>query len=523
MLVRMGESEPRPTPRTRAPSLNISAAGLVCSFPASGLSAVGAGMLDRLHCKPSLSNISSYRDPLRCAAPVTRVRTRYASHRVSAHIPEGLGFIFVSPFYGVLLLYAFSFGNFHTLTWGGLGDLYLAYVIVVLTGISWLLSFTEKKRLPLSPLVVLTLLFSLWITVTSYFALAPAAVVWDRWVFVQKVLLMCLVGYALTTTRERVNQLIWVVVLSIGFWGVKGALSFILHGGGGTVGIHGPDGGVTAANNEFGIALVMILPLLLYQWHIAVNRHIRRGLIVMGFLVSLAVIFTYSRGALLALCAMGASIWLRSRAKFTTGLLILAVGFFVYSFVPQHWFDRMATIQTYETESSASSRIDLWKISLRIAELNPILGGGFWVTYSTDITNAMLAATTLPRLTIPRAAHSIWFEILSEHGWVGLALFVMIGISSWRSCASLVGHARGRPDLAWANLLGRMGQGALVGFWAGGSFNSMAYFDEYWCIMFMLDAARRVVAKEITIPVKAFPTAPAMGMIRHGTAGTAPT
>jgi hypothetical protein len=89
----------------------------------------------------------------------------------------GLGFIFVSPFYGVLLLYAFSFGNFHTLTWGGLGDLYLAYVIVVLTGISWLLSSTEKKRVPLTPLVVLTLLFSLWITVTSYFALAPAALV----------------------------------------------------------------------------------------------------------------------------------------------------------------------------------------------------------------------------------------------------------------------------------------------------------------------------------------------------------
>jgi len=97
---------------------------------------------------------------------------------------------------------------------------------------------------------------------------------------------------------------------------VKGALSFILHGGGATVGIHGPEGGVTRANNEFGIALVMILPLCSYQWHLADNRHLRRGLTVMGFLVSLAVIFTYSRGALLALCAMGALLWLRSRAKF---------------------------------------------------------------------------------------------------------------------------------------------------------------------------------------------------------------
>src|SRR3984893_10128835 len=134
----------------------------------------------------------------------------------------GLALIFVSPFYGVLLWYAFSFGNFHTLTWGALGDLYLAYIIVVLTGISWMLSSTEKKRLPLTPLVVLTLLFSLWMTITSCFALGPAEAVWDRWVFVHKVLLMGLVGYALTTTRERVNQLVWAVVLSIGVCGVEG-------------------------------------------------------------------------------------------------------------------------------------------------------------------------------------------------------------------------------------------------------------------------------------------------------------
>ena len=132
------------------------------------------------------------------------------------------------------------------------------------------------------------------------------------------------------------------------------------------------------------------------------------------------------------------------------------------------------------------------------------------MTYSPDITNAMLVGTNLRRLTAPRAAHSIWFETLSEHGFVGLALFVMIGGYSWLSCSSLVRHARGRPDLAWANLLGRMGQGALVGFWAGGSFNSMAYFDQYWCIIFILEAARRVVAKEVVAPARSFATIPAL-------------
>jgi putative inorganic carbon (hco3(-)) transporter len=420
---------------------------------------------------------------------------------------SSLPLIFVSPFYGVLIWYVFSLGDFHTLTWGFLDNLYYAYIIAALTCISWIASPTEKKHLPLTPLVILTLLFSLWMTITSWFALAPDDAVWDRWVFVHKILFMCLVGYALTTTRERVNQLIWVVVLAIGVWGVKGTISVILHGGASS-GIRGPDGGVMSDNNAFGLALVMMLPLLFYQWHNAANRHLRRGLMVMGFLVCLAVIFTYSRGALVGICAMGAVFWLRSRAKLATGALILVVGLSVYSFAPQHWFDRMATIQNYEGEASAMSRIEIWKISLRIAELHPVFGGGFRVTYFPGITNPMLDGTLLRRLDKPLAAHSIWFETLSEQGWVGLALFSAIAIYSFFNCSWLIRHTRGRPDLEWANLLGRMGQAVLVGYWAAGTFVSLAYFDEYWCVIFIFDAARRIVAKEITSPARALAGVP---------------
>jgi len=426
---------------------------------------------------------------------------------------SSLPLIFVSPFYGVLIWYGFSLSNFHTLIWGIFGSLYLAYVIAILTAISWALSRTEKVRLPLSPLVVLTLLFSLWITITSYFfALAPVETVWERWEFVQKILLMCLVGYSLTTTRERVDQLIWVLILAIGFWGVKGGLAVILHGGRVTVGIHGPDGGVTAANNEFGISLIMILPLIFYQWHVAVDRRVRRGLMAMGFLVSLAIIFTYSRGALLGLSAMGAVFWLRSRAKFATGFLVIAVALAVYAIAPQQWFDRMTTINDTE-----NPRIWLWQVALRIAEVHPITGAGFWVTYFPDVTNVMLRGTDLERLMIPRAAHSIWLETLSEHGWVGFMLFVAIAGYSLYSCSWLIRHSRGRPDLAWANLLGRMGQASLAGFWVSGTFASLAYFDEYWCIIFIFDAARRIVARQIATPVGAFRVNPVVGLARPGT------
>ena len=406
-----------------------------------------------------------------------------------------LPFIFVSPFIGVLAWYVFSLGNFHTLIWGGpFTDLNYAYVIAILTCLSWLFSRTEPKRLPLTPLAILTLMFSIWITFTSFFALGPADDVWNKWIIVQKILFMCLVGYALTTTRERLNQLIWVIVLTIGAWGVKGTLFSILHGGGE---IHGPDGGMLADNNDFGLGLIVMLPLIFYQRQLATNRYVRRGLLLMGFLVTLAVFFTYSRGALVGVCAMGAVFWLRSRAKFATALLIAVLAFSIYNVAPEQWFKRMGTIETYQDDGSAMSRIHLWQVSLRIAQLHPINGGGFRVTFWPNVTNNLLRGTDLARLTKPRAAHSIYFDALSEHGWVGLFLFLMILGYSWVNCAWLTRHSRNRPDLAWANLLGRMGQAVLVGYAIAGAFASQAYLDEYWCIIFIFEAARRLLAQEI--------------------------
>jgi probable O-glycosylation ligase (exosortase A-associated) len=415
---------------------------------------------------------------------------------------SSLPLIFVSPFFGVIIWYVFSLGNFHTLIWGGpFSSLNYAYIIAILTCMSWLFAQSEKKQLPITPLVILTLLFSLWITITSWFALAPPEDVWTKWLTVQKILFMCLVGYALTTTRERLNQLIWAVVLTLGFWGAKGAVGGILHGGGN---IHGPDQGPLSDNNDFGLGLIMILPLIFYQWHLATNRHIRRGLLVLGFLVAVAVLLTYSRGALLGVCAMGAVFWLRSRAKIVTGFLILALALSVFAFAPREWFQRMETIQTYEEDSSAMGRINLWKASLRIAELSPVTGGGFRVTFWPTITNNLLRGTDIVKLTKPRAVHSSYFDALSEHGWVGLVLFLMVFGYSWINCFWLIRHTRGRADLAWANMLGRMGQAVLVGYGTAGAFLSQAYLDEYWCIIFIFDAARRLVTKETAVPAGAF-------------------
>jgi putative inorganic carbon (hco3(-)) transporter len=304
-----------------------------------------------------------------------------------------------------------------------------------------------------------------------------AEVVWFQWNTVEKILFMCrLVGYALTTTRERVDQLIWVVVLAIGVWGVKGGIWSVLTGG--TVRIHGPEGTAIGDNNDFGLALIIILPLMFYKWQCTENHHIRHGLIIMAILVITAALCTYFRGALVGLCAMGTVTWFRSRAKLVMGVLIVFVGLTAYAFVPPQWFNRMESIETYEQDGSAMARIYMWQVELQIAEAHPFVGGGFKAaTAWPEMVNPLLHG--IPRMPVGRDMHSIYVNALSEHGWIGLALFLTIAGCSWINCSLLIRQSRGRPDLAWANLLGRMAQATLIGYLTAGAFLSQTYFSPH--------------------------------------------
>jgi hypothetical protein len=87
----------------------------------------------------------------------------------------------------------------------------------------------------------------------------------------------------------------------------------------------------------------------------------------------------------------------------------------------------MNTIEHYQGEGSAEHRLWIWQVSLQIAAERPLVGGGFRITHWSNETNRLLAHSSLQRMTTGLAAHSIYFDVLSEHGWVGLILFLMIG------------------------------------------------------------------------------------------------
>jgi probable O-glycosylation ligase (exosortase A-associated) len=130
-------------------------------------------------------------------------------------------------------------------------------------------------------------------------------------------------------------------------------------------------------------------------------------------------------------------------------------------------------------------------MAINLANDRPLVGGGF-ETYTESVY-----ARYAPDETVVRSAHSIYFQILGEHGYVGLALFLLLWILVWRDASWIIRQARGREQLHWATDLARMIQVSLVGYAVGGAFLQLAYYDVPYNLLVVLVLTRLLVEKEI--------------------------
>ena len=110
---------------------------------------------------------------------------------------------------------------------------------------------------------------------TTFFAFYPD-LAWEQWGKVWKIMLMIYVTLMLINTRQKLDWLVWVIVLSLGLYGVKGGIFTILTGG--AFRVQGPLGSFISGNNEMGLALIMIIPLMRYLQLQTKNFWIRQWL-----------------------------------------------------------------------------------------------------------------------------------------------------------------------------------------------------------------------------------------------------
>jgi probable O-glycosylation ligase (exosortase A-associated) len=400
-------------------------------------------------------------------------------------------YILMRPFIGLLIWSWLGYMNPHRLTWGFAYGFPWVMLVAVVTLVSIAIS-REKKAIRLSPTVVLLLLFFIWTTVTTFFAVQPASA-WREWEQFGKVLIMVLVTLMLVKDKERMQWLVWVIVVSIGFWGFKGGLFTALHGG--NYHVYGPPRSFFSNNNDTALVLCMVLPLMRYLQLQTAQKYLRRGMGVAMLLTGIAVLGTYSRGGLITLAVVSAALFLKSRGRIAIGLVLVALLVTAYQFMPAQWIERMGTIQDASSVETAQTRIQSWEFAANVAIHHPAFGGGFNV-----YQNAEAWAQYAPEGAVRRAVHSIYFRVLGEHGFPGLILFLALLYVSWRNCGRVRRWTRGSPQDKWAFDLASMLQVSLLAYMVGGAADTSSYFDIAYQMMAICTLLAGVVAEKRTAP-----------------------
>ena len=382
----------------------------------------------------------------------------------------------IRPWVGILAWYWIAFMVPHGLTWGFGRTLPVAILIGGATLVGWVFT-KDRKPIPRTWTVFALLFLAAHFTLTTVLAYNPLEA-WGKWEWVSKVLLMTFVTMTLFQERARLRWLYMVTALGLGFYGLKGGVWVLRTGGGERV--FGPDMSFFADNNTLGLALCMILPMLLYLSREEPRPWLKKVLRVTFFFTIIAIVFTYSRGAFLGLVIILAILIWRSPWRLRFGMALLIGALVAAPFLPDRLWERIQSIGEQESvatrDTSVQGRFEAWRTAWNIALDHPFAGAGFRALWSKGIWNTYYGSDFLA----VRDTHSLYFEVLSEHGFLGFGLYLSVLVGTLMTLRRIRKQWRGHAEYGYLSSYAEMTQLSLYPFLVAGAFITVAYFDLYF-------------------------------------------
>ncbi len=240
--------------------------------------------------------------------------------------------------------------------------------------------------------------------------------------------------------------------------------------------------------NYYGMFLMMVLPISVYRVLTDQDPVVRMFALLLTAPIMLTILFTYSRGAFVAMMVVFLLIIIERRLnpyKFVPLLLIL---FLVLSpMLPDGFGDRLLTLADVfnldarsQTESSLRGRSSEAIVAYRMFLDNPVLGVGYdqyaanYLSYSS--------AVGIDRRNEQREAHTLYPEVAAETGILGVISFSAMLV------ALFVGMRRARRMLLTihrADLIGWVNgiQYGLMGYLVASLFLHSDYVRYFWLIV----------------------------------------
>ena len=387
------------------------------------------------------------------------------------------------PHIGVLVWNWVSHMVPHTYTFGFARDFPFLVAVGVLTA-AGLVVAREPKKFPLDhPIMIALMMYVLWTIVTYIFAFSQA-VGEGKIIQFMKMIAFALVSLLVMQSPNRLKGFFYVMVVSLLFIAIKGGAFTLLTGGGNRV--QGA-GGMMSDNNQLAMAMAMVFPLSLYLVKHPPHKLFKWPAIASAGLVPFAAIGTQSRGGFVALGAVLFMLLMKSRRRFLLLAIAIPLAIGAVNFMPESWIERMQSTENATDDDSFLGRVGMWKFSTNVAADHPFVGGGFDVFY-----HRVLSDEYMPFGYRMKAPHSIYFEVLGEHGYFGLFLFLTLLFSGWFAAGSTARQFRQYKETEWIGDLAGATQLSFLGYAVGGLTVNIAAFDFFYHLLIMVVLCRVV-------------------------------
>lgn len=342
------------------------------------------------------------------------------------------------------------------------------------------LYFVADRRSPPRPngITFMQVTLAVWVTATLLWAVDPVNA-WAKWDWAFKTLVFAAFIPFVIRSRVQIEAFVQVYMLALAANLVPYGLKIMISGGGygRNLGLAGGNSGLTEGATLASVAC-MAIPLLLYlRKHARLIPSIpwmREVYLGIALLAVLTAVGTYQRSGLVGLLVVGVTTAIYSRHKLLMSVVCVTGGLAVAYMTSDAWVSRISTIGDYKADTSAMTRILVWRWTLDYVISHP-LGGGFEMFRINTIYHPPSAANPTGIVEYGRAFHSIYFEMLGEHGWIGLSLLLgLFGLSLMR-LRSAAKRAQTVEGLEWCTDLARALQAALLVLGACGAFIGIAF------------------------------------------------
>lgn len=411
-----------------------------------------------------------------------------------------LCFVFIGSWYSLygpyyaLLFYVWN-AYFRPENWlwnNFLAGLNLSFVIGVYLIFSTLLS---GKKLIFNGHIFLISIFLVQTFVSSLYS-SFFDYSFPYWVEFFKVITVGYLMVVLIDDFSKLRKLLLVIALSLGFEGAKQGWYYLAVSPGWSNPNPLP---FLGDNNGVALGMLMVVPLIILLAQTTSHRWARFFYVFLLIGVVYRALSTYSRGGFLTCVVLAIMYCFQANRRMRAFLAVSSLVLLIIPILPDSFWDRMRTIETYQEDEDASAlgRLHYWQVAILMAENHPILGVGF-NAYNPSYDGYDFSKG---QYGYQRSVHSSFFGVLAELGYPGLIFYVMILLMALHSCTTISKYSSSKltslpSEILHFKLTASAVRIGLTAFLVGGSFLPFQYQEMLWHYIFITLVLKNIALRK---------------------------